>query len=150
MFHIFFRLAQPFVISKMLNLYDERKTLENKMEIYIYAFLLIFSSILSILSYHYFVLEVAQLGMKMRVACSSLIYRKSLKLSQTAFSKTSTGQIVNLLSNDVGRLENTIFLNHIFMAPLETLLVIALIYMSVGWYGVVGAVFLIISMAISC
>lgn len=134
----------------MLGLYDDSTASQNKIELYFYAFLLVFSSILSILSYHYFVLEVAQVGMKMRVACSSLIYRKLLKLSHETFTKTSAGQIVNLLSNDVGRLENTIYLNHIFMAPLETFLVTALIYISIGWHGLLGAVFLVFSMAISC
>lgn len=86
----------------------------------------------------------------MRIACSSLIYRKALKLNQSAFVETSAGQIVNLLSNDVGRLENTIHLNHLFMAPIETLVVMVLIYVSVGWYGLIGALCLIVSMFISC
>lgn len=143
-------MIQPFVISKMLTLYDENITSENQGTIYLYATLLVLSSLLSILSYHYFVFQIAQIGMKMRIACSSLIYRKSLKLSQMAFGKTSAGQIVNLLSNDVGRLENTIYFNHLFMAPLETILVIILMYMSIGWYGLIGTGFMVFSMFISC
>lgn len=145
-----FRLFQPFLIFRILLFFDQNSLEENKTDVYIYAILLIILSALSVSISHYFSLQAAQVGMKMRIACSSLIYRKALKLNQKAFVKTSTGQIVNLLSNDVGRLENTIHLNHLFMAPIETLVVMVLIYFSVGWYGLIGALCLIASMFLTC
>ena len=45
------------------------------------------------------------ISLRVRVCLSELIYRKSLKLSQRAFAKTSTGQIVNLLSTDMTRID---------------------------------------------
>lgn len=145
-----FRIFQPFLIFRILLFFDQNSLEENKIDIYIYAILLIIFSALNVSISHYFALQAAQVGMKMRIACSSLIYRKALKLNQKALIKTSTGQIVNLLSNDVGRLENTFYLNHLLMAPIETLVVMVLIYFSVGWYGLIGALFLIVSMFLSC
>lgn len=45
------------------------------------------------------------ISLRVRVCLSEFIYRKSLKLSQAAFAKTSTGQIVNLLSTDMTRID---------------------------------------------
>lgn len=134
----------------MLLFFDRNSLNENKTDIYVNAILLIFFSAFNVSISHYFSLQAAQVGMKMRIACSSLIYRKALRLNQKAFAKTSSGQIVNLLSNDVGRLENTIYLNHLIMAPIETLLVMAFIYFTVGWYGIIGVVCLIASIFLSC
>lgn len=146
---LIFRLFQPFLVLRMLKYFDENQFLHNKTSIYLYAVELILVSALSVSIYHYFSLQVSQVGMKMRIACASLIYRKALMLNQKAFLQTSAGQIVNLLSNDVGRLENTIYLNHLFMAPAETIVVMVLIYFSIGWYGIVGAAFLVFSMFLS-
>lgn len=92
-----------------------------------------------------------QVGMKMRIACCSLIYRKTLKLSKNALAETTVGQIVNLMSNDVSRFDmTTLFLHYLVMGPLEVLVGMVLIYNSVGWIGLTGATFLLLSIPIQC
>ena len=74
------------------------------MEAYLYGGGVVLMSALYTVIHHSYFNGVYVIGMKIRVACSSLVYRKALRLSQSAMSRTTVGQMVNLLSNDVSRL----------------------------------------------
>lgn len=91
------------------------------------------------------------IGMKVRVACCSLVYRKALRLSKSALAETTVGQMVNLISNDVSRFDLGIsHIHHLVMGPVTLILGMSLVYNSVGWTGLTGAAFLLISIPIQC
>ncbi len=70
--------------------------------------------------------------MKIRVALCSLIYRKTLKLSKNALSETTAGQVLNLISNDVARLDFCVmFVHYLWIGPLQTVIVTYLMYQEV-------------------
>ena len=48
-------------------------------------------------------LIISTLGVKQRAVIMTLLYRKSLRLSNAARQESSVGQIVNLMSNDANR-----------------------------------------------
>jgi len=74
--------------------------------------------LVSVLVFHPFMMHMMHLAMKMRVAVSSAIYRKALRLSLTALGGTTTGQVVNLVSNDLGRFDRAlIHLHFIWLGP---------------------------------
>lgn len=78
-------------------------------------------------------------GMKVRVAVCNLIYKKSLRLSQTALGDTAPGKVVNLLSNDVNRFDIvSIVINAMWAAPLMTLIAGYLLWQEVQWAGMFG------------
>ncbi|XP_056643788.1 probable multidrug resistance-associated protein lethal(2)03659 isoform X1 [Diorhabda sublineata] len=140
------KMGQPFLISQLLLVYETTGTDEGKNDIYFYAGLIVITSFLNVILVHRFNLAMMQVGMKMRISSCSLIYRKSLKLSKSALAETTIGQMVNLLSNDVGRFDQAVHhLHHFYMAPLETLIVMVLLYYNVGWTALFGAVFLLLS-----
>lgn len=94
---------------------------------------------------------VLHVGMKIRVACCALIYRKALKLSQTSLRKTNIGQIVNLLSNDVNRFDvAVVFAHQIWIGPLECIIVTYLMYQEVGVSAVFGVTVLLLFIPIQC
>ncbi|KAJ1555144.1 Multidrug resistance-associated protein 4, partial [Nowakowskiella sp. JEL0078] len=84
-------------------------------------------------------------GMQLRIGFITTIYQKCLKLSISHTS--STGLIVNLVSNDVQRFEDcSPFLHFIWLGPLEAILVWVFMYLQIGISSVIAiaAVFLLI------
>ncbi|XP_065758454.1 ATP-binding cassette sub-family C member 4-like [Muntiacus reevesi] len=95
--------------------------------------------------HHVYFYHIQRVGMRLRVAVCHMIYRKSLRLSTLVMRKTTTGQIVNLLSNDVNRFDQvTVFLHYLWVGPLQAITVTALLWMEIGISCLAGMVVLII------
>ena len=75
-----------------------------------------------------------------RTAISTLLYKKSLSVSAAGRACTSTGQVVNMMSNDSTQLQRFIqFGGMILVAPLQIIISLYLISRQVGaatWVGV--------------
>ena len=80
------------------------------------------------------------LAIFVRTAVSTLLYEKSLCISAAGRAATSTGQVVNMMSNDTTQLQRFIqFGGMTMVAPLQIIVALALIYQQVGnatWVGV--------------
>ncbi|KAJ8388599.1 hypothetical protein AAFF_G00131640 [Aldrovandia affinis] len=69
------------------------------------------------------------LGMQIRIALFSLIYKKTLKLSSRVLDKISTGQLVSLMSAHLNKLDESLGLAHfVWIAPLQCILCVGLIW----------------------
>jgi ATP-binding cassette, subfamily C (CFTR/MRP), member 4 len=101
-FELAFRASLPIFLGGIILYFDDPK--EDGLNIaYFHAAGIIICSFCSVVANHILMLNNLAMGMKIRIAACSLIYRKALKLSKRALINTTSGQIVNLLSNDVGR-----------------------------------------------
>ena len=80
------------------------------------------------------------LAIFVRTAVSTLLYEKSLSVSAAGRAATSTGQVVNMMSNDTTQLQRFIqFGGMTMVAPLQIIISLILIYQQVGnatWVGV--------------
>lgn len=84
-------------------------------------------------------------ALKLRVAICNLIYKKSLRLSQTALHDTSPGKLVNLLSNDVSRFDLfSSMMGPCWGGPLITIIGGTLLWKETGWAGLMGLIIVFI------
>lgn len=147
------RVPQPIYLGQLVSYYAshpvdlETGIVEATDDIntaYIFAAAIILSSTLNVVFMHPYVLSQLHCGMKLRVAMCSMIYRKSLKLSKNALGDTTAGQVVNLLSNDVSRLDLSImFVHYLWVGPVETMIVSYLMYREIGVSAFVGVAFML-------
>ncbi|XP_061393047.1 probable multidrug resistance-associated protein lethal(2)03659 [Musca vetustissima] len=136
------RTSQPLFLMGLIGYYSKGE--QEIKTAYLYAAGVIACSAINVMFMHPYMLGTMHVGMKIRVAMCSLIYRKSLRLSKTALGSTTAGQVVNLISNDVGRLDlATIFINYLWVGPMETCLITYLMYREIGIAAVFGVAFML-------
>nr|CAD7597267.1 unnamed protein product [Timema genevievae] len=133
-----FRISQPLFLGQLIRHFEPNSDV-SKEAAYLNAVGLIVCSAVFIFVRQPYMMEVCHLGMKMRVAVCSLIYRKSLRLSHTALGETTVGQVVNLLSNDVSRLDFIlIHLCYLILGPVQAVLVTYFMWNIIGVSSVLG------------
>ncbi|CAH1738397.1 unnamed protein product [Aphis gossypii] len=86
----------------------------------------------------------AHLGMKIRIATCNLIYKKALRLKVNDLDQTSNGQILNLISNDVNRFDESIVcLPFLWIGPIEAAVVTYFMWQEVSVSSLLGIATLI-------
>mmetsp|Transcript_18265 Transcript_18265/g.18335 ORF Transcript_18265/g.18335 Transcript_18265/m.18335 type:complete len:1458 (-) Transcript_18265:212-4585(-) len=86
----------------------------------------------------------AHIGTEFRNIVIGAIYRKALVLSNYSRQESSTGQIVNMFSNEATQIQQLmLFISMIIFAPAQIAVALALIYMQVGDATWVGLAFMI-------
>ncbi|NXF22407.1 MRP4 protein, partial [Rhodinocichla rosea] len=141
------KIIQPIFLGKIIN-YFENYDASDELALnsaYCYAGALSVCTLILAIMHHLYFYHVQRAGMKLRVAMCHMIYRKALRLSNVAMAKTTTGQIVNLLSNDVNKFDQvTIFLHFLWAGPLQAVAVTVLLWMEIGPSCLAGMAVLII------
>ncbi|XP_068157078.1 ATP-binding cassette sub-family C member 4 [Drosophila tropicalis] len=114
-------------------------------DIYCLGTVLVGATLLGCFLLHHVDLRQRLMGARMRIACCSLIYRKTLRLSMKTAGQTPAGYLINLLSNDVNRLDyGFIFMHWIWIMPLHAVLTCYLIWLRIGIPALVGVVGLLV------
>ncbi|XP_011696223.1 PREDICTED: probable multidrug resistance-associated protein lethal(2)03659 isoform X2 [Wasmannia auropunctata] len=149
---LFSRMYQPLLLATLLRYFTiDKKEWSN--EVYYSAAGIIVLSILDAFLIHHSIHGAYHLGLKIKVACTSLIYQKILKLSNSVLdSETSTGQMVNFLSSDITRLEESLVdLHYIWIAPLQIIWITYITFTEIGWAALMGiSVYLLFASVPAC
>ncbi|XP_032133380.1 multidrug resistance-associated protein 4 isoform X6 [Sapajus apella] len=141
------KVIQPIFLGKIINYFEKYDPTDSVAlhKAYAYAAVLTFCTLILAILHHLYFYHVQCAGMRLRVAMCHMIYRKALRLSNMAMGKTTTGQIVNLLSNDVNKFDQvTVFLHFLWAGPLQAIAVTALLWMEIGISCLAGMAVLIV------
>uniref|UniRef100_A0A3P8UDT2 Multidrug resistance-associated protein 4 n=1 Tax=Amphiprion percula TaxID=161767 RepID=A0A3P8UDT2_AMPPE len=142
------KVVQPVLLGKLIEFFESYDPANSAAinEAYGYAAGISLSTLGLTVLHHLYFYHVQRVGMKIRVAMCHMIYRKALCLNSAALAKTTTGQIVNLLSNDVNKFDEvTLYLHFLWIGPLQAGIVILLLMYAIGPSCLAGmAVFFIL------
>lgn len=79
----------------------------------------------------------------------SSVCLKISQLSKFSMKDGVSGQAINLLSNDVSRLDLMVFfLNNVWNAPIGSFIAGIMIYLQIGYSGLIGLLILVLTMPI--
>lgn len=126
------KIGQTQIFAQLIQWYeDENPSLSRGF--YLSSILVIMQLILG-LSHHAYVIRGMQIGMRMRAATTSLLFKTALSLTASSLQKTTQGHIVNLASTDIERFEMMAitFVYGIIMSPIEALVCLVLLWREVG------------------
>ena len=116
----------------------------------VYAFILLSVSILQSVVLHQYFQRGFVLGMNIRTALVSIIYRKALKLSHESRQKTTIGEIVNLMSVDAQRFMDLMtYIHMIWSAPFQILGSVIFLYFTIQYAAFAGLAVMLLMIPIN-
>lgn len=135
---VLFKITQPWFMGRLIQYFSPNSDMSIETA-FLYVAAIVVCSIGTVVTRQSYMMAMLHIGMKMRIAVCSLVYRKTLKLSMAALRETTVGQSVNLLSNDVNRFDNSVlFLVYLWFGPLQTLILLYLMWLEIGFAAFVG------------
>nr|CAD7403346.1 unnamed protein product [Timema cristinae] len=137
-FFTFLRVIQPMIFGLLLRSLSSSNDLD-RTEALSYNGLLVLVAIMSTASGAHTYHHALHAGLRIKVACSSLVYRKVLRLSTSILNESAMGMTMNLLSNDVSRFENAVLMLHtLWTSPICGLISLYLIWKETSFSGFIG------------
>ncbi|KAG6461030.1 hypothetical protein O3G_MSEX012378 [Manduca sexta] len=140
----FERTVQPMLFAELLSYWSVDSNM-TRYDAGFYALAMLGLNFVAVMCQHHNSLFVARFGLKIKVATSSLIFRKLLRMSQVASGDIAGGKLVNLLSNDVARFDYAfMFLHNLWVIPIQAAVVLYFLYVAAGYAPFVGLFFVIL------
>lgn len=138
---------QPFLIGVVVRYFTqvegEISTGVSQSQAFTAAGVICISSIMETFGRNHYQLHVRRIALNCRTSMTVLVYKKILRLSKSSFEKTSVGQILNILANDLNRFDE---LGHVMIyiviAPLQSIIVMYIMWQYLGIASMGGLVIL--------
>ncbi|XP_044754614.1 multidrug resistance-associated protein 1 isoform X1 [Coccinella septempunctata] len=134
--------VSPQILSLLINF---AKNKEEPWKGFLYTGLLFLTATIQTMVLAQYFNRMFLVGIRIRTALVSTIYRKSLRISTAARKESTVGEIVNLMSVDAQKfVELTAFLNLIWSAPLQIILSLYFLWKILGPSVLAGLAVMII------
>ena len=86
-------------------------------------------------------------GIQLRTVCTTALFKKCMKLQQATLYRVSVGHIINLVSNDVYKLEfGVCYWNYLWISPITVILTIIITLVYIGPIGLFGVAYIVLHM----
>eukprot|EP01134_Creolimax_fragrantissima_P003514 CFRG3514T1 len=132
------RIGGAVFIGLLTQYFDEESDISLKQALW-YAGGVTMTSALFLWTHHYLFFTTMRMGMTMRTSCMGLVFNKTLEMNHETLATTTTGHLVNMMSNDVTRFDQLCpFVHYTWIAPLELSVIAYLSYNEVGASCFVG------------
>ncbi|XP_049887665.1 ATP-binding cassette sub-family C member 4-like [Pectinophora gossypiella] len=132
------RTIQPLLFAQLLSYWTVDSQL-TALEAGYYALAMLGLNFIALMSQHHGSLFNLRFSMKMKVACSALLFRKLMRINQASIGDVAAGKLVNLLANDVARFDYAfMFLHHLWIIPIQVAAVLYFMWISAGYAPFVG------------
>nr|XP_045608210.1 multidrug resistance-associated protein 1-like isoform X2 [Procambarus clarkii] len=117
--HDILQFLSPQILSLLIK-FSESEEDEPMWHGYMYAILMLVCAQLQSLMLGQYFMRMMLVGLRIRTGVISAIYRKAMKISNSARKESTVGEIVNLMSVDAQRfMDLTTYVNMIWSAPLQ-------------------------------
>ncbi|XP_054263384.1 multidrug resistance-associated protein 1 isoform X4 [Macrosteles quadrilineatus] len=117
---------------------------------FVYAALMMATAICQTLLLAQYFYRMSLVGLRIRTALISAIYRKALRISNTARKESTVGEVVNLMAVDAQRfMDLTAYLNMIWSAPLQISLALYFLWQTLGPSVLAGLAVMIVLIPIN-
>ncbi|EDW98328.1 probable multidrug resistance-associated protein lethal(2)03659 [Drosophila yakuba] len=134
----------PLFLGGLVGYFATNQTDISEKTAYLYAMGIVICMLVPVITFHPFIFYIFQVGTKLRLALSGLIYRKCLQVSKSSSNDGLRGRAINILSNDLGRFDVALcFLHDTWKGPMESILIGFLMYREIGISAVIGVSFML-------
>ncbi|XP_026808487.1 probable multidrug resistance-associated protein lethal(2)03659 isoform X2 [Rhopalosiphum maidis] len=142
---IFLSIGISTIIGKIVKHFETNKSVNQSPDGIYLAICLIALLLIRSMMYSRYDMIISHMAMKVRIATCYIIYNKSLRLKTNSQDQTTTGQIINLMSNDVNRFDiSLLYVPFLLVGPLETIVVTYFLWQEVGVSSVLGVATLLV------
>ncbi|XP_055381374.1 ATP-binding cassette sub-family C member 4-like [Condylostylus longicornis] len=133
------KAIQPYCLGNLISYFSQKDNSITKTQAYMYATGIVISLFPSVLIFHPLMFYVLEIGLRVRVGLSGLIYRKILKVSKSSSSDGLSAKIINVLSNDVSKFDYVFsFVHDALVGPMQVIVLGYLAYLEMGYASFVG------------